>query len=186
MITLSSDKANYNLLVPTDLSEIKKEYFKQVLKDVHLSPHYYVVALCFKEKLFGLINGAKGAMTQVVPVIAKSWEEETKVFNEDEGLKVALVDRSAIERGVHLYIDNKNSISPANVMKYIINDKELKESIIKGSYVSKNNKTATMNNTPFCYFVEFKIIAENDIIGYINNIDSVDDNLYYRQPKDIN
>lgn len=184
MITLSSDKANYNLLIPTDISEIKRDYFDDVLKDVELAEHYCVVALCFREKLFGLINGANknSTATAVIPVIAK-----TKA-GISENLKIALTDRSALERGVHLYIDDINILSPSNIINYIMNDNELKRSIISGDYFGDNkskDKKSTKTQSPYCWFIEFKILPLNDIVG---TLPVVRDNTIsiYKQYKQMN
>lgn len=183
MITLSSDKANYNLLIPTDISEIKRDYFDDVLKDVELAEHYCVIALCFREKLFGLINGANknSTATAVIPLIAKT---KTGI---GENLKIALTDRSALERGVHLYIDDVNILSPANIINYIMNDNELKRSIVSGDYFNNKSKDkkSIKTQSPYCWFIEFKILPVNDIVGTIpvirDNTISV-----YKQCKEIN
>lgn len=180
MYILSSDAANYELLLPTDVSELKKEYFEELLKDIEPAPHYCIVALCYKEKLFNLVNGMKrgDGTSQVIPIAVKFNEEDNDCFIKP--MDVILTDRSSIERSNHIYTNN-NAISPAAVFNYIDSDKELAKAIITGKHTN-----SMIGGSPECIFVEFKLMPLSDIHGKANLDDNSIVNPFMKAKSDIN
>lgn len=161
MFVLSSDSANYNLLLPTDLSEITNEVLDEMLQDVTVAKHYCVIALVYAEKLFGLINGIRrndAQPVQMKPIIGKIKEEDSLSTGFQTG-DVTIIDRSSLERGVHLYTV-KNALSPTKVYEYIEKDADLMKAILTGKIKEESGDDT-------CYFVEFKIVPLNDIVGVI-------------------
>lgn len=159
MLKIKSDLKNYGINVPTSMSEIKDEYFDTLLKDVEVSEHYTIVAICYIEKLFNCAVSTKNKSdlrTDVIPVVAKS-----KIFKTNSRI---ITDTMSLERGVYFKVPN-NILSLNSVGKYITNDKDMYMSIVNGSYFKTGNETNTeaKNNAPNCYFIEFRLLPNVDI-----------------------
>lgn len=178
MITLCSNVAGVgDLMLPTGISEIKEDYFKTLLKNVNPGEHYTVVALIYSENLFGLISGmAKGnATAAVTPMIAKSNKPEFVVG------QIPIIDRSSIERGVHIHLAD-NVLAPSYVYNYVMKDDELKKAILNGTYFSEDGRPRIGKaNSPVCHFIEFKVIANNDIVGtmFYSTVPNIEATSYY-------
>lgn len=159
MISIKSDLRNYGINIPTSITEIKKEYFETLLKDVKVAEHYSVIAICYKEKLFNCllaISNNTDIKTSVVGLIAKS-----DLYNPCDRF---ITDRMSLERSIHFNIPN-NVLSFNNVAEYISIDKDMKNSIMTGEFFKQGNESniEAKNNSPFCYFIDFKLIPNCDI-----------------------
>ena len=79
MIRLDSDKMLYDILVPTEFEEIKREDLEKLLEGIVVPQYYAVVALIYKERLYGVVSNAKNnktSMVKCIPVLAKLHEED--------------------------------------------------------------------------------------------------------------
>lgn len=166
MFKLKSTKANYGINFPTSIEEITPKVLEQLTKDVSLAKHYVIVALCFKTKLFDLaaaINSNKETNIQVTPVIAKVNSDENTLSVGDK----AIVDRSSLERGMHLNL--KTVINSVNVRNYLKNDPALATRIMTntGNIITANNQEDTKLSNQIVYILEFKIVPVNSIIATI-------------------
>lgn len=166
MIKLESKLKNYSLLIPTSINEITPEILSELTKDICLSNYYALVALLYKTKLFEFVASIdKKYSTEVgvVPLLAKACEKSLESINAKVGYKLNLV-RSTIERGEHINIPG-NSISLNNVRDFIKSDKDLDKDIMTGEYFKQEGKTIleSKNESPYCYFLEFKVIPVSDI-----------------------
>lgn len=162
MIKVESKFKDFGIQIPTDIREITSGALDAVLTNVVVAKHYCVVALCQNESLFGVIN-SKVSTVEVIPIIAKISKEDAELIGMNQMDKI-IIDRSTLERGYHLYLKH-NVLSPQFVNKYITNDTELTRSITVGTFGQKQG----YNKGQKVWFVEFKVIAINDLRAAINS-----------------
>lgn len=162
MIKVESKFKDFGINIPTELSEITSEALEAVLSNVVVAKHYCVVALCQNESLFGVINN-KVSTVEVIPIIAKISDEDSKLIGMNKMDKI-IIDRSTLERGYHLYLKH-NVLSPQFINKFITNDTELTRSITVGTFGQKQG----YNKGQKVWFLEFKVIAINDLKAAINS-----------------
>lgn len=175
MIEIKSEKKLYSVNFPTNVKEITPSILDKVLSCVNLPKYHCVVAVCTTIKLFDLAtlneSSAKNTLTKVTPLLAKINNDDNKDLNGAIGDKV-VIDRSSLERGVHLY--TPLSISMNNAIKYIHSDKKLISEIINGRFNNSNsigtmNKHLVASNSPEITLVEFKIVPVSMISATITN-----------------
>lgn len=162
MIKVESKFKDFGINIPTELSEITSEALEAVLSNVVVAKHYCIVALCQNESLFGVINN-KVSTVEVIPIIAKISDEDSKLIGMNKMDKI-IIDRSTLERGYHLYLKH-NVLSPQFINKFITNDTELTRSITVGTFGQKQG----YNKGQKVWFLEFKVIAINDLKAAINS-----------------
>lgn len=162
MIKVESKFKDFGINIPTELSEITNEALEAVLSNVVVAKHYCIVALCQNESLFGVINN-KVSTVEVIPIIAKISDEDSKLIGMNKMDKI-IIDRSTLERGYHLYLKH-NVLSPQFINKFITNDTELTRSITVGTFGQKQG----YNKGQKVWFLEFKVIAINDLKAAINS-----------------
>lgn len=162
MIKVESKFKDFGINIPTELSEITSEALESVLSNVVVAKHYCIVALCQNESLFGVINN-KVSTVEVIPIIAKISDEDSKLIGMNKMDKI-IIDRSTLERGYHLYLKH-NVLSPQFINKFITNDTELTRSITVGTFGQKQG----YNKGQKVWFLEFKVIAINDLKAAINS-----------------
>ena len=150
MIKVESKFKDFGIQIPTDISEITSEALDAILTNVVIAKHYCVVALCQNESLFGVINN-------------KVSKEDAELIGMNQMDKI-IIDRSTLERGYHLYLKH-NVLSPQFVNKYITNDTELTRSITVGTFGQNQGYKKGQK----VWFVEFKIIAINDLRAAITD-----------------
>lgn len=168
MISIKSDSKSYGIKIPTDLSEIEKEYFEDILKAVKLPDNYSIVAICIADTLFGCVNSYKNnsnSNTVVVPLLAKTSNLKLDVKVGDR----LFVSKTDLERSLHLSVPN-NVIGYDAVGSYCSYDNELYTAIQKGTFFNNGKHHGAMEakaKSPTCWFVEFKIVPNCDIkAGY--------------------
>ena len=161
MIKVESKVADYAINVPTQREEITPEALGALLENVQLAKYYCVVAMIYKDTLFGVMNRQSEVVT-VIPVLAKIGSEDASSTGGQVGAQL-IIDRTSLERGNHLHIKN-NIISPTHISEYIRNDRGLAMSIGNGTFGQNKGHTLTTS----IYMVEFKIIPVNDIKAMID------------------
>lgn len=180
MITIKSKKKSYAVTFPTNISEISAESLIEVLKPINLPKYHCVVAMCSSFKLFDVvtaINGVnKNQQTTITPLLAKINESDNENLQAKVGERV-IIDRSSLERGVHL--STPLAISSTSAMNYINSDNELKQDILAGRFntnsSSASNKQIAMATSPVIMLVEFKIVPVSSISATIRNaVDVID------------
>ena len=145
MIKVESKFKDFGIQIPTDISEITSEALDAVLTNVVIAKHYCVVALCQNESLFGVINN-KVSTVEVMPIIAKISKEDAELIGMNQMDKI-IIDRSTLERGYHLYLKH-------NVLSPQFGTFGQNQGYKKGQKV---------------WFVEFKVIAINDLRAAITD-----------------
>ncbi|UWG06859.1 MAG: hypothetical protein [Bacteriophage sp.] len=177
MIKVESKFKDFGIQIPTDISEITSEGLDAILTNVVVAKHYCVVALYQNESLFGVIN-SKVNTVEVMPIIAKISKEDAELIGMKQMDKI-IIDRSTLERGYHLYLKH-NVLSPQFVNKYITNDTELTRSITVGTFGQNQGYTKGQK----VWFVEFKVIAINDLRAAITNNNQTAINPFVYQTKE--
>lgn len=145
---------------PTKLSEITPSYLRIVTAGVHIADNYTLVGLIYRETLGSIIiarkQSKKGLTSGVIPIFIKSGET-TNEFNKKITIKSKLIiPPSFLMAGHHV-------VSPINTLSI--------DTFIK--YLDKDTTVAQRYNNNYgneeCYFVEFKLVPNSDIVGYYDN-----------------
>ena len=163
MIEIKSDKLNYGINFPTSIYEITADDLKRITSNVKLPKHYCIVALAFTTKLFDFctaINSNRNTDVSVTPILAKIHDEDIDTVNANVGDKI-IVDRSSLERGVHI---NLKTVISSNVARnYLNSDQELIKNIITKNNKANINKELVSDKSPNIVVLEFKILPVTDI-----------------------
>lgn len=179
MIKIKSSKVGYGIKFPSDLTEITPDILNSITAQVKLPKYHCVVALAFKTTLFDFcatMSSKSNASVNVTPILAKINEDEGKEINACVGDKI-IIDRSSLERGVHLNL--KTAISSTYASNYFAKDKDLAKAVLtKSGDVSIDkelNNQLISGNSPSIVILEFKICAVNDIAATIDvNVPAID------------
>lgn len=161
MITLKNPNVSDVILLPTRISDIKQNDLELLTTNIKLPKYYCIIALCFKTKLFDLafITGkSKNSLLKVTPIMCKISEEDSKERNINICDRV-IIDRSSIERGVHINIPT--AVSSNAVINYIDSDQEFKKKLTTDAEYAKLRSQQVI-------VMEFKIVPINDIYGAVD------------------
>lgn len=159
MIEVKSINADYSINFPTDLNEINADVLNQLTTDVKLPKYYCLVALAYKTTLFNFatsLNGKQEFNMMVAPIMAKISDEDAASCNSEVG-DILIIDRSSLERSVHIGISTVVNASKAK--SYLAKDTELVKSIVKrdGRIIDKNTANSSI------ILLEFKVVPINTI-----------------------
>lgn len=149
---------------PTTISELKNNTLIDITNHIAIADNYSLIALAYKSKLSNIIlmagNNAKSAKIKVTPIFVKAGKSDIDfIKNAKVGQPIICMD-SQLALGVHVSIPN-NKLSLDYFTKVIA------DSANKNVYDNKINK----DTQDECIFVEFKIIPNSDIIGFIGDPD---------------
>lgn len=172
MIEIKSAKMSYGINFPTSVKELTPEVLETITNGVKLPKHYCIIALAFDTKVFDFcaaINSSRNTNVAVTPILAKIAQEDSKEINASVGDKI-IMDRSSLERGVHINL--KTVISYNAARNYFNSDPDLTKAIMtKNDDKIIIDKTATRKLTaaksPNIIILEFKICPVNDIAAAI-------------------
>ena len=181
MIELKSEKKNYSVVLPTDLKEFTPEVLEALTAGVKLPKWYCIIGMCYNIKLFDIAINTTQKRDQnftVHPILVKADKEDLKDTNAVVGDKI-VIDRSSLERGIHLVIPTMISIN--NISNFIRDDNALRESLLKGgtgesniinlSKVTDSKKQSVdriAERSPSVFVIEFKIVPVSDISASIS------------------
>lgn len=172
MLQIKSVKKPYGINFPTEVAEVTPEILNEITANVKLPKHYAILALCFKTKVFDFvttINSSKEVNISVTPLLAKIADDDSENVNAVVGDKV-IIDRSSLERGVHLNLPTL--VSSNNARRYFKEDPELSRAIMtkdsNAIQIDKNmSKSLLAANSPQIIVLEFKIVPVTDIAASI-------------------
>lgn len=172
MIEIKSAKMSYGINFPTSVKEFTPEVLETITNGVKLPKHYCIIALAFDTKVFDFcaaINSSRNTNVAVTPILAKISQEDSKEINASVGDKI-IMDRSSLERGVHINL--KTVISSNAARNYFNSDPDLTKAIMtKNDDKIIIDKTAsrklTAAKSPNIIILEFKICPVNDIAAAI-------------------
>lgn len=176
-IDIKNNNRTYHLSLPTKFEEISKEYLTEVTKNVQVADHHTLIAVLYKEKLSNIIAAIKqsknNTMSSVIPVFIKAGATpniQTGILNTNDFINFArikdklIISGSDISLGLHV-TSELNKISISNIAALIDSDKELYRNAFK--------------YTDTCYFIEFKIVPNNAIVGFYTDINEDYNNPYF-------
>lgn len=176
MIKLESKNKNYAVNFPQTVDEINSKDLSKALSDINLPKYYCIVAMCTTIKLFDLataINGSnKDTITKVIPLMGKINDCDNDMLNVEVGERI-IIDRSSLERGVHL--STNLSINSSNAMSFINSDSELKKDILNGKYNVHELTKSSLGVSPNISLVEFKIVPVTSIVAVVKKSVKVTD-----------
>lgn len=154
--------ASINL--PTSVNELTGDYLYLLTKHISVADNYSLIALCHKEKLSNFVIAGRGnkneMSTAVVPLFVKSGyidikSDSTFIKSISSGEKL-IISPSALSLGYHVNVAT-NDLTMGKFAALIDGDKDAM-------------RNALALNTDV-YFIEFKLIPNNEIIGVYNSID---------------
>lgn len=167
MLLIQGQNKNFGIDVPTKETEITAEYLRTVTERVKLSKHQVIVALIMKTKIYdfcmGIRNPKKDQNISITTKIAKfvPCDKDNDEKPTIEGMSIgdiAVIDRSTIERGIHLSVPT--IISPSGIGNYLEEDKDLLTAIVTG-------KEIELSKQHIC-LVQFKIVPMSSITATYN------------------
>lgn len=168
MIKLVCETAHYAITLPESINEIPNEAFDKLTSNITLPRYYCIVALCFKAKLFDLAftnNKTKNSTLPVTPIMCKISDADSSDRQIRVGDRV-MIDRSSIERGIHLNIPTGASYSA--IVDYFTRYPEYRNKFIK-------DKEFDAIRSKRVIVMEFKIIPVTDIVGAVKLDERIDD-----------
>lgn len=176
-IDIKNNNGVYHLSLPTRFEEISKEYLIEVTKNVQVADHHTLIAVLYKEKLSNLIAAIKqsknNTTSSVIPVFVKAGatpNTQTGILNTNDFINFTrvkdklIISGSDISLGLHV-TSELNKISISNIAALIDSDKELYRNAFK--------------YTDTCYFIEFKIVPNNAIVGFYTEVNKEYNNPYF-------
>lgn len=180
MYLLSSDKADYNILVPTSMSDITNEGLKDITKNIKVSEHYSIICLVYKTTLFNLASQVtcqlKADNISVTPILVDATaglDNNGLPVKGSDGLIRPIIAPSAIERGHEVYVPTAASLN--SVLGYIQHDNDLRIELYQKKYkknvealgVIPTDKIVIEDNSQSIYLLGFKIVPNSDIIATV-------------------
>jgi len=146
---------------PTSLGEISISYLKAVTAGIHVANDYSLIALVYRETIGSVIiarkQSKKGLKSGVIPIFVKAGTT-TNAFNKKITTRSKLIiPASALMTANHV-------VSPLNTLSI--------DTFIK--YLDQDTTVAQRYNNNYgneeCYFVEFKLVPNCEIVGYYDNV----------------
>lgn len=172
MIKIKSEKMSYGINFPTSVKELTPDVLETITNGVKLPKHYCIIALAFDTKIFefcAAMNSSRNTNVAVIPILAKIAQEDSEEINASVGDKL-IIDRSSLERGVHLNL--KTMISSNAARNYFNSNPDLTKAIMTKNdnkvIIDKTaNRKLTAAQSPNIIILEFKICPVNDIAAAI-------------------
>ena len=169
---LESENNYYTFDFPTSLSEITAEYLDNVTSNVVVADNYTLVGIVYHESLGSVILARKQSKKSitggVVPIFIKAGNTDNEFIKSAKCKDKLIIASSQLSLGHHV-------VAPANTLSldYFIRT------------LDKDNNVARRYNNTYgqeeCYFVEFKLVPNCDIVGFYDT----KDNKFYNPYIDI-
>lgn len=175
MLIIQGNNKTYGINVPTAEKEITASFLTKVTERVKLNKYQTIVALVMKTKIWDFCMSIRNPKKdQNVAITAKLAKFIALNPDEKDGAlpiknmsvgDIVVIDRSSIERGIHLSVPT--IISPAGLSKYLEEDKDLLTDIVTG-------KRPDLSNQYIC-LVQFKIVPISTITATYDAEEKVQD-----------
>lgn len=169
-----TDTLVYNFNFPTSLDEISEQYLQDVTKNVNIADNYTLIGLVYHEKLFDLIIARKQAKKSfnaaIVPIFIRCGKTDSDFIKSIKCKDKLVIPSSSISLGHHI-------AAPQNVL----NIDYFCRAIDKDVTLAKryDNKYGDEH----CFFVEFKLVPNVDIIGSYDKAEKVESTFVEISPK---
>ena len=183
MLIIQGNNKNYGINVPTAEKEITASFLTKVTERVKLNKYQTIVALVMKTKIWDFCMSIRNPKKdQNVAITAKLAKFISPNPDEKDGAlpiknmsvgDIVVIDRSSIERGIHLSVPT--IISPAGLSKYLEEDKDLLTDIVTG-------KRPDLSNQYIC-LVQFKIVPISTITATYDAEQKVQDDFVLVRPQ---
>lgn len=160
MVTFSVDGnlGKFTIYLPSNLLEITEDYLKKITQEVEVADNYSLVGICYREKISTLILSArqkkKDISTAVIPIFVKAGKTDNEFINSIKPCDKLLISGSNISLGQHV-------TAPLNEINI--------ERILALTEGDANIYQTTLKLTSPCYFLEFKLIPNCNILGRYNS-----------------
>ena len=158
----------FEISLPESLKEISNDYFKECTEFVNPAPNYVLVAIVYKDSLSLVLSSAKKnkpTNVAIVPVFIKAGKTDSEFINSLSCGDRVVISGSALSLAHHIN-SPYNKITPNNIINICEGDKNI-------------YSEALVMETPVC-FVEFKLVAENEIHAMLDDAKSIIFNPFVR------
>lgn len=157
---LQTPKGDVKFNFPTSVAEISEDFLNNVTRNVKIADNYSLIALAYHETLGAVIlarkQSKKGLTSGVIPMFVRAGKTDSDFINSANCKDKVIISSTQLGLGYHVATPT-NSIS---LDKFI-------------TTLDKDNTVAARYNNNYgneeCYFVEFKIVPNCDIIGLYDN-----------------
>lgn len=154
---------------PTSLSEITPEYLAMVTANVKVADNYTLVGIVYHETLGAVIitrkQSKKSITGGVVPIFIKAGNTDSDFIKSAKCKDKLIIASSQLSLGHHV-VAPKNTIS----LDYFIRVLDQDTTVAK-RYNNNYGKEQ-------CFFVEFKLVPNCDIVGFYNSDNIEGENPY--------
>lgn len=145
---------------PTDFKEIEKSYFTSVTNNVNIADNYSLIALVYHDTLGKIIltrkQNKKGITSGVVPVFVKAGNTDSDFINSANVKDKIIISSTQLSLAQHVIVP-QNVLSLDYFIKWLD-----KDNTVSNRYQNNYGKEE-------CYFVEFKLVPNCDIVGFYVN-----------------
>lgn len=154
---------------PTSLKELSSEYLKAVTANVEVANHYSLVGIIYHEKLANIIMTYKqkkqGFTTGVVPIFIKAGKTDNEFIAKAKIKDKLIIPSTQLSLGHHVAAP-KNTLSVSYFTNLLSKD--------IGAY----QRAIQNGGDEECFFVEFKLVPNSDIVGLYSSTEYNVDNIY--------
>lgn len=156
MLKLKTNGKNgsYILNLPTSLNEITSDYLIDVTSSINVAPNYSLIGICYREAfssvLFANNTKKKNLTTAVVPIFVKCGKCDNDFINNILIGDKLIISSSQIALGQHVNAPY-NTLTINHIINCTLGDTNIYKESLK-------------YNDP-CYFLEFKLVPNVDIVG---------------------
>lgn len=158
--SLETGEKKINFKFPTSLKELTEEYLLGVTDNVKVADNYTLVAIVYHETLGSVIltrkQNKKGITSGVVPIFIKAGNTDNSFIKSAKCKDKLIIASSQLSLGYHV-------AAPQNILSldYFIRNLD-KDVTVAKRYNNNYGKEE-------CYFVEFKLVPNCDIVGFYEN-----------------
>lgn len=162
-------KVNFNFHFPTSLDEIDANYLFEITKHVEIAEHHSLIGIVYHEKLFDIIvsrkRNQKGLTAGVVPIFIRAGKTDSAFIKTGDCKDKLIIPSTSLSLGYHVAVP-KNVLS----LDYFIRAIDSDNTLAKRYDSNYGNEQ--------CFFVEFKIIPNNEIKGIYKTAENIDTSEY--------
>ena len=173
---LVADGNEVNFNFPTSLDEITPEYLQAITAKVNVADHYSLVAIVYHESLGSVIiarkQSKKGLTSGVVPIFVKAGGTDSNFIKSINCKDKLIISSAQLSLGYHVTVP-ENTLS----LDYFIRrlDKDI-------SVAARYNNNYGREE---CYFIEFKLVPNSDIVGFYNEKTIIPEHTKFVETKHI-
>ena len=162
-------RVDFNFHFPTSLDEIDADYLFDVTRNVEIAEHHSLVAIVYHEKLFNIIVSRKrkdkNLTAGVVPIFIRAGKNDSDFIKTADCKDKLIIPSTSLSLAHHVAAP-KNVLSLDYFIRAIDSDANLARRY-DNNYGNEE-----------CFFVEFKIIPNNEIKGIYKAAPDVDSKKY--------